>query len=67
LKSVFRGKMEIPTVRFGDLETKVIVMAHPSGQNPLALFNTDLQQLIDKEINHNGFRVSRPEKSVADR
>lgn len=52
LKSVFRGQMEIPTVRFGDLETKVVVMAHPSGQNPLALFNIDLQQLIEKEINH---------------
>jgi hypothetical protein len=50
LRSVFRDEIEIPTVRIEDLETRLVVMPHPSGLNPLSMFNRDLQRLIKKEI-----------------
>jgi len=52
LKSVFSREMKIPIVTIGDLSSKLVVFPHPSGKNPLSMFNMELRELIRTEIDH---------------
>jgi len=50
LRSVFSSRKQIPTVTIENITTRLVAMPHPSGQNPLSIFNKDLQELIKNGI-----------------